>query len=388
VSETCARDRHIFGPGPKRILALDGGGIRGVITLAFLERLEAVLAARTGLGAAFRLGDYFDLVGGTSVGALVAAAIALRYPVARLIGLFTEVGGSVFKKALFRTGLFGAKFPLAPLRAILEREIGDITLGSERIATGLGVVAKRLDTGSVWLMHNNPRGRFFGPDPDDAAHIPNRDYPLTQVVRASMAAPTFFDPELVEIMRGVRGFFIDGAVSPYNNPALKLFMLATVRGYGFEWPVGPEHLLLVSIGTGARGHENPSARLSRIPSAWMAAQAMMAMLEDCNWHTQTILQWLGQGNAPWAIDAEVGTLADAGINGRKLLSYTRFNVLLESGWLARELGVSIGAKELASLKPMDRARNIPRLLEIARLAAARQVTADSVPASFDAGAGG
>jgi hypothetical protein len=119
----------------------------------------------------------------------------------------------------------------------------------------------------------------------------------------------------------------------------------------------------------------------------MAAEAMMAMLEDCNWHTQTILQWLGQGNAPWAIDSEVGTLADAGINGGKLLSYARFNVLLESGWLARELGVSASAKELAALKPMDQPRNIPRLLEIARLAAARQVTAESVPASFDAGVG-
>jgi hypothetical protein len=361
--------------------------VRGVVTLAFLERLEAVLAERTGLGAAFRLGDYFDLVGGTSVGALIAAGLALRYPVGRLIGLFTELGGSVFKKPFFSTGLLGAKFPLAPLRAILERELGDVTLGSERIATGLAVVAKRLDTGSVWLMHNNPRGKFFGPDPDDAAHIPNRDYPLHQVVRASMAAPTFFDPELVEIMRGVRGFFIDGAVSPYNNPALKLLMMATIRGYGFEWPMGAERMLLVSIGTGARGRDIASTRLSKIPSAWMAAEAMMAMLEDCNWHTQTILQWLGQGSAHWTIDAEMGTLADAAIDGRKLLSYTRFNVLLESGWLARELGLSATAKELAELKRMDRPRNIPRLLEIARLAAARQVTAEALPASFDAGVG-
>jgi hypothetical protein len=37
------RDRHLFGPGPKRILALDGGGVRGVITLAFLERMETLI---------------------------------------------------------------------------------------------------------------------------------------------------------------------------------------------------------------------------------------------------------------------------------------------------------------------------------------------------------
>jgi hypothetical protein len=385
VKDACARDRHIFGPGPKRILSLDGGGIRGVITLAFLERLEQILARRTGMGDAFRLGDYFDLVGGTSVGSLIAAGLVLRYPTGRLIELFEELGGTVFKAPFFRTGLLGAKFPLEPLRKILRRELGDLTLGSERICTGLAIVAKRLDTGSVWLMHNNPHGKFFGPDRDDPSHIPNRDYPLHQVVRASMAAPTFFDPEQVEIVRGLRGFFIDGAVSPYANPALKLFMLATIRGYGFEWAVGPDRMMLVSVGTGARPGRFTSAELRRIPSGLMAVEALMAMMEDCNWHTQAILQWLGQGSAHWDIDAEVGTLDAAVLNGRKLLSYARFNVVLETEWLARELGCTATEKELAELRRMDRPKNVPRLLEIARLAAARQVTEDSVPAAFDSG---
>src|SRR6202171_414573 len=59
-----SRDRHLFGPGPKWILSLDGGGIRTVVTLAFLERIEALL--REHEGRAIRLGDYFDLIGGTS----------------------------------------------------------------------------------------------------------------------------------------------------------------------------------------------------------------------------------------------------------------------------------------------------------------------------------
>jgi hypothetical protein len=66
-SGNSARDRHFFGPGPKRVLSLDGGGVRGVITVAFLERIEQILSERE--GHEIRLGDWFDLVGGTSTGA-------------------------------------------------------------------------------------------------------------------------------------------------------------------------------------------------------------------------------------------------------------------------------------------------------------------------------
>src|ERR1700730_2782186 len=68
-----ARDLHYFGPGPKRMLCLDGGGVRGVITVAFLERIEQVLSEREGRN--IRLGDWFDLVGGTSTGAVIAGAL-------------------------------------------------------------------------------------------------------------------------------------------------------------------------------------------------------------------------------------------------------------------------------------------------------------------------
>jgi len=60
----CARDRNLFGPGPKRILSLDGGGVRGAIPVAFLEQIEKVLTEN--LTKKVRLGNYFDLVSGTS----------------------------------------------------------------------------------------------------------------------------------------------------------------------------------------------------------------------------------------------------------------------------------------------------------------------------------
>ena len=58
------RDRHLFSKGRKRILALDGGGVRGAMTIAFLERLEELIAEIE--GRPVRLCDWFDLVGGTS----------------------------------------------------------------------------------------------------------------------------------------------------------------------------------------------------------------------------------------------------------------------------------------------------------------------------------
>jgi patatin-like phospholipase/acyl hydrolase len=75
AGDHAARDRHLFGAGPKRLLSLDGGGVRGVISVAFLERIEAILSAQAGENV--RLGDWFDLIGGTSTGAIIATGLAL-----------------------------------------------------------------------------------------------------------------------------------------------------------------------------------------------------------------------------------------------------------------------------------------------------------------------
>jgi len=75
--DRCSRDRHLFGPGKKRILALDGGGVRGALSIAFLERLEKILTEIE--GRPVRLCDWFDLIGGTSTGAIIAAGLASGY---------------------------------------------------------------------------------------------------------------------------------------------------------------------------------------------------------------------------------------------------------------------------------------------------------------------
>jgi patatin-like phospholipase/acyl hydrolase len=106
MGKPLTRDEHLFGAGPKRMLALDGGGVRGVVTLAYLERIEKILRQRHGDG--YRLCDYFDLIGGTSTGAIIAAGLALGFSVAKLQSLYRDLAGAVFKKAFWRVGLIGA----------------------------------------------------------------------------------------------------------------------------------------------------------------------------------------------------------------------------------------------------------------------------------------
>jgi patatin-like phospholipase/acyl hydrolase len=95
-AHSCARDYQLFGPGPKRILSLDGGGVRGSITLAFLGRIEALLSAHS--GRPLRLVDHFHLVGGTSTGAIIAGSLALGFQGEQVRKLYTELAPSAFKR--------------------------------------------------------------------------------------------------------------------------------------------------------------------------------------------------------------------------------------------------------------------------------------------------
>src|SRR5262245_13119704 len=76
--------KRIRSPAAKKILALDGGGILGLMSVEVLAKMEDMLRARLGRGSDFVLADYFDFVAGTSTGAVVAACIALGMPVAKI----------------------------------------------------------------------------------------------------------------------------------------------------------------------------------------------------------------------------------------------------------------------------------------------------------------
>lgn len=377
--------------GPKRILALDGGGLRGVLTLGMLREIEALLRERHGGDPGFRLADYFDLIAGTSTGAIIAAGLALGMGVDEVHGHYMALGQLVFKRSLLRWGALRAKFDADDVRRALQGVFGAETrLDSERLRTGLLVMTKRLDTGSPWPITNHPQGKWFRAG-TQASTIANGEYPLWQVVRASTAAPYFFDPETIRIgradsargLKAVSGDFVDGGVSPANNPALQALMTATMEGYRFGWPAGADRLLVVSVGTGradpAIGHANVLTGTAAIH----AVLSLKALMEDCADQVEAVMQWLSQSPTARAIDREMGQ-ATPPLGGRAMCSYLRYNVLLQPGWCAQHLGETLSAKALKALEAMDRPDQIPELDRLGRLAGQRLVQAGHFPAAFDA----
>lgn len=374
------RDEHLFGPGPKRVLALDGGGVRGVISLAYLERLEAILRQRFGPDTV--LADYFDLIGGASTGAIIATGLALGLPVERLIATYLGLARKGFIRAS-RFAFLAPKFRTGPLVEQIRAQIGDVTLGSPEVKTGLAIIAKRIDTGSLWVFHNNARGPWFDVSAADPTAVPNKDLQLVQLLRASTAAPSYFAPEPIEIARGVSGTFIDGAVSPHGNPALLLFLLATLGGYGFRWPVGAERLLMVSVGTGHQPMTPARMPSKRAPALLLAALALKSVMDDCNWLSQTMLQYLGQSPVPWQIDGEVGDLSGDQLGPEPAFHYLRYDMVYSSHWFDGQIGLQLEQRELDALTQFDEPAISPRLLELARHAARKQITEAHLPAGFD-----
>ena len=391
-------EEHFAAGGPKRILTLDGGGVRGIISLGFLQRIERILRERHGHDPAFRLSDYFDLIAGTSTGSIIAALLAKGWLVEEVIQLYLRLADQVFSRRWWdpRSGILRPRYHPHDLTRLLRDCLGaDGTIGDPvQLRTGLLVMCKRIDTGSSWPISNNPKGRCFHPTPGGRV-IGNRDYKLWQVVRASTAAPTFFQPEAITIatpvkagQEPVRGHFIDGGVSPHNNPALQAYWLATLEGFGLRWPAGREQLLIISVGTG------------RIPverkPGWLAAMqgitALSGLMDDCAALVESVMQGMGHClTKPRRIDPEVRDLSPHEMVNQPRFSYARYDVKIfhdpdprdgqDDEPYLQQLG--LGGEQLARMQKMDHPKAKDQLLELGRTAAAEKVLADHFPAAFD-----
>lgn len=415
------RDRHLFGPGRKRILSLDGGGVRGAITVAFLEAIEAELTRR--LGPQTRLCDWFDLIGGTSTGAIIAGALTLGYRASELKKFYLELTPYVFERKIWRVPYLQAKFDARNLRRRIAAVVGERDLASPDLLTGLCVFTKRMDTGSPWVLANNPRAPFWEDGPD---HLGNKSYKLANLVRASTAAPRYFEPEILRILpdplqrdpailpvgqgaaapamstrpylrRGAperfnsktHGIFVDGGVSPHGDPALGLFHMTQFSRFGLRWPTGPDKLTIVSVGTGSHRPRLSFEKLMVARFLRLGLQALMSMMHDAQQGVLAQMLWMGEALTPWTVDSEVGDLRDDAPAGGKMFRFLRYDVRLETDWLDRHLGRKLAAHQVERIRHMDDPAIVPEIYEIAQAAAARQVRSDhwDMLLSEDGGAG-
>ena len=367
---------------PKRILALDGGGIRGILTLEYLKVVETMFRERF-KDRNLVLCDYFDLIGGTSTGSIIAAGLACGMTVDALKALYTDIGATVFEtnwlaKAKLQ-GILAPKFPSDPLQKALDDQLGaETTLDSDKIRTGLMIMTKRLDTGSPWPLNNSGRGKYAAQD---------GALRLTQIVRASTAAPTYFEPEEISIHSRsgtvVEAAFVDGGVTPFNDPALQLLMLAALQGHGFCWQTGKDRVLLISIGTGHYLQTYAAQELISSPAAKQGIIALQSLINDCERMNRATLQFLTNCLTLTIVDRAVGDMRLDSEKGPQLATYVRYNVLLDQRWLKEELGVDLAPDKIDQIRKMDDPANMQQLADLGGRAAQKQVKPEHLPTAFD-----
>ena len=365
------RDRHLFGSGPKRILSLDGGGVRGAVSIAFLERLEKTIEGIEGKPTA--LCDWFDLIGGTSTGAIIACALALGYRASDIHAFYNSFSQRVFRRSRWRVSGIWSKFDAGNLMKELTAIIGPRTLGTNDLRTGLAILTKRVDTGSSWIVTNNPRSKYWD-TPPDGSFLGNRHYPLANLVRASTAAPYYFDPEKITIAPdSPPGLFVDGGLSPHNNPALYLWLVASLPQYGLLWSPGPDNLTIVSVGTGTHRSVTDGTGSWLARNFSLAVHALVTQVSDSQELALGLMSWLGDSPTKWLFNSELGDLGQVSAPGNNpLFRFLRYDIRLEQQWLHEELDVNLDKPAITKLCRMDAPENIPTLYELGVRAAERQ----------------
>jgi hypothetical protein len=245
----------------------------------------------------------------------------------------------------------------------------DITLGTSALRTLLLVVMRNATTDSPWPLSNNPRAKFNNRSRADC----NLGVPLWQLVRASTAAPTFFPPEDVQV-GPERFLFVDGGVTPYNNPALLLFVMASSAPYQLAWPTGADRMLLVSVGTGRVRHARPDLRAADLNLLYNAAAIPDALLSATQVEQDLLCRTFGRCRKGDPLDQEVGTLIDATIPPlprtiSPSFTYLRYDADLSQTGLA---GLGFPLLQPERVQKLDSVDSIEALRSIGE-AAARQV---------------
>jgi hypothetical protein len=333
---------------PKKLLALDGGGLRGMISLGVLARIEQELRDHR-QNQDLVLADEFDYIAGTSTGAIIAAGLALGKPVADLQRLYRDLAPELFEKRLL-PWRFWSKYKDGPLREALQREFGETTtFGDERLRSLLLVVLQNATTDSPWPLSNCTSAKYNDRSRADC----NLNLPLWQVVRASTAAPVYFPPEQVTL--GPHRFlFQDGGVTPYNNPAFILYVMATADAYRLRWPKGQENLLVVSVGTGARAAARAGLEADDVNLISNATHVLSFVMNGSSIEQDRLCRLFGRCRYGASLDREVGDLIDAVDEDKRLFTYVRYNAdISQAGIDAMRLPRRVSANDVGRLDAVE-----------------------------------
>jgi predicted acylesterase/phospholipase RssA len=377
-----------FSPDkPKRLLSIDGGGLAGLIPAEALVLIEKQLDDLT--GAQRPLCERFDLIGGTSTGAILAAGLCLGLRAQELRDFYLKFGKGIFSKVFFPIR-FWHSYPSEPLEGHLKDVFGEnTTLGSAKLRSHILIVAKNATLGTTWFFTNNQKGKYYDT---------NASLPLWQIVRASSAAPTFFPPRKIivpDLSGQVHNYeFIDGGVSSYNNPSLQLFLEATDPQYNFGWPTGADKLLLLSLGTGFNSSTIDEGKASCYNLLDWARYSVKGLLGDANLQQNVLMRLIGENPAGPVVVSSAEqdamrtsgapadtTLAgmDARLGARKLLTYQRITVSL-----TRERLDGLGFRDIDPVKvrEMDAVDQISNMRRIGEAVAKEQVKMEALKNFF------
>lgn len=283
-----------FNPqGKKTILTVDGGGARGLIPLMALARLER----ETGQTCH----DLFDFMGGTSVGAIIAASLAAGCTANDVIQNYKDFIGPIFKRDYFAIAFrhgFRYIYDKTALREMLRRCLGDKTLADLDHALLL-TVKDMARSETIFFVNRGP----------GAAATQNAS--LVEVVEASSSVPVFFEPV---------GDGIDGGIGSFAN----VCYAATVEALEYfsqedpAW-VQPDNVIHCSFGTGISSNRVPRSQAKTwLPTGWPL--------------------WMIDEGLKEAIDVNVqATVRQYGDR----IDFRRYQFSLEDQVVRQELGVTI-----------------------------------------------
>ncbi|MEM9497024.1 MAG: patatin-like phospholipase family protein [Pseudomonadota bacterium] len=348
--------------GPRRILSLSGGGVRGIVEVAFLEEVDLAVKKRYGPDAS--IADVFHLIGGTSTGALIATALSLGLPLSTIKDFYLTRATRFFGRRRWWAWGQAPVYDGAQLEAEIRQIIGDVKLGDPEFQSFVALVTKRLDTGSAWIVSNIPTSPYFE-DPPHGGYVGNRHYEMARLLKAATAAPVYFEQTPVHVGTDQLATFVDGGLSPYNDPSLALLKLARLRAFGLEWPVGIDNLHVLSIGTGRFRQRIDPRTAARMGPVRLAFLSMLGMAGDAEEQALTMMQWLGHSVLPQRVNSEIGDLAQDTLAPEPLFRYLRLDLPLEQEALSN-LGISPEIKDIRRLQRMDDPEVILPLYDITK----------------------